>query len=242
MNIEVCVDNTESIDITCDFAIDRLELCSALGLDGLTPSVALVRYAKRHSNASCHAMIRPRAGDFVYNDTDFQLMLDEIHILAACGIDGIVFGCLNQDQTIATDKLSQVMKLAREYRLQTTFHRAIDLTCDYLGSIQCCVDLGVDRILTSGAADKAYRGMRELKKAVDCFSGKIEIMAGSGIHSENVCEIITTGVDAVHFSASHLICKTHEVSAFPASSLTYQVTDVIKLKQLIKTIMLVQAN
>ena len=237
MKIEVCLDNIDSIEVVAQYPrVDRLELCSALGLDGLSPSAALVTYAKEKSPAQRHVMIRPRAGDFVYNDLEIQMMLDEIDIYKKIGIDGIVFGCLDKSGGLAYKQVQLICEKAKSYQLQTTFHRAIDMSHDFDGSVKDCVKLGITRILTSGGQKTALQGIKRLRQVNARYKGDIEIMAGSGVNGDNVQQIITSGVDAVHFSASKSMSKTYVDGVFDQASLSYRVTDPIKLESLINLI------
>ncbi|MFZ9036280.1 MAG: copper homeostasis protein CutC [Francisellaceae bacterium] len=227
---EICVDNANSIDTTAEFNIDRLELCSALDLDGLTPSVALVEYAKTHSSAERHVMIRPRSGDFIYSRADIEIMHKEIEIMADIGIHGIVIGCLKPDNSIDLSLTKLLINTAKAKNLTITFHRAIDMTPDYIDSIQGCIDLGIHRILTSGAAQNVDQGMKQLKKAAAQFSDRVEIMAGGGVKPENITMLKSIGIRHFHFSASSKSCIVDHNAVFERKSLTKRYSDAHKIQ------------
>ncbi|WP_440617584.1 copper homeostasis protein CutC [Cysteiniphilum sp. 6C5] len=237
MNIEICVDNIESIDVVAKFPeITRLEICNALSLDGLTPSPYLVQYAKEKSTAKRHTMIRPRAGDLCYNETEINMMAQEIKLMYESGAHGVVIGVLDKHSHINIAATKYLTELAKSYQLEVTFHRAIDMVPDYLGSVQLCIDLGIDRILTSGGKSKAYMGLDDIAKIVQRYHGQIEIMAGGGVNKDNIPQFKETGVDAVHFSAASNKSNVKSESVFSKSSLSYNVTDEDIVKENIAVI------
>ena len=226
MKVEICLDNIESIDVVAKFPeITRLEICSALNLDGLTPSPYLVQYAKEKSQAQRHVMIRPRAGDLCYNDAEIKMMAQEIKLMYESGAHGVVIGVLDKHSHINVAATKYLTDLAKSYQLEVTFHRAIDMVSDYLASVQICVDLGVDRILTSGGQSKAFMGLNDIAKVVQKYHGQIEIMAGGGVNKDNLVQFKKIGVDAVHFSAAKGKSNVKDESIFSKSSLSYNVTD-----------------
>ncbi|MBK2125441.1 copper homeostasis protein CutC [Fangia hongkongensis] len=233
MQVEVCVDNVRSLQILNNYGLDRIELCSALALDGLTPQPTLVQYAKKHVGAERHVMLRPRSGDFSYNDLEHSEMLSSINLFAEIGIHGVVFGSLTNDRVIDVIKTKEIAALAKAYHLETTFHRAIDMSADYFASIETCIELGVTRILTSGGEKTAMEGVNNLKEAAERYGSDIEIMAGSGISYDNIQSVLKSGVSAVHFSAGKTICEVDHFDVFSKVSLSYNLTDEKKLAALL---------
>ncbi|WP_192483902.1 MULTISPECIES: copper homeostasis protein CutC [Cysteiniphilum] len=231
MNIEICLDNLESVDVVAKFPeITRLEICSALSLDGLTPAPYLVQYAKEKSMAYRHTMIRPRAGDLCYNEAEIKMMAQEIKLMHESGANGVVIGVLDVNSHINIAATRYLTDLAKSYQLEVTFHRAIDMVPDYLASVQICVDLGINRILTSGGQKKAFMGLDDIAKVVQKYHGQIEIMAGGGVNKDNIPHFKKVGVDAVHFSAASNKSNVKGESVFSKSSLSYNVTneDIVK--------------
>ncbi len=234
INLEVCVDNIESIISAGKVGVDRLELCSALAVGGITPSSGLVKYAKKNANISLHAMIRTRGGDFCFSREEKRAMKYDISSLADLGVDGIVIGFLDHDFNIDLKVTDEFVTLAKKLNLSVTFHRAIDFVKNYNSSIESLIDIGIDRVLTSGQSDKAFCGLDKIAEANMKFGQRIEIMAGSGINSGNVSEIIQkTDVKNIHCSASILVNKFPDKQlslGSSSSSLEYSVVNENELK------------
>jgi copper homeostasis protein len=207
--IEVCIDNLESISHAIAGGATRIELCSALALGGLTPSIGMMAKASKLSNVPVYAMIRPRQGDFIYSQNELELMLEDIDAAANTGLDGVVFGVLNASGTVDINANHLLIERAKFYRLGTTFHRAIDHTRDWPTALKTIGNLGFDRVLTSGQATSAEKGLEIISAMVQ--SNQVEIMAGAGINSTNVADIIkASGVEQIHLSG-----KTNRPSKMP---------------------------
>ncbi|MBK2005171.1 copper homeostasis protein CutC, partial [Francisella orientalis] len=134
--LEICIDNYQSIINSQKASADRLELCSALGVEGLTPSPSLVKFAKENFTGSLQAMIRHRAGDFYYDEIDQQIMLDDLRAMLELNVNGIVIGTLTKENKIDKEFLKPFIKLAKQAGKELTFHRAIDLTTDIYTATQ----------------------------------------------------------------------------------------------------------
>lgn len=200
MKIEVCVDNLESVATANCFPIDRIELCSALSVGGLTPNYGFIRQALQLSQVPLALMIRPRAGDFLYSPTEVESMVEEIHQARELGIQAVVFGALTATGEIDMPTCRALVIAAQG--MEITFHRAFDLCAEPTYALEQLIDLGCHRLLTSGQAATAYQGIPMLQRLVKQADGRIQMMAGCGINAENVREIIEqTGVDEIHFSA-----------------------------------------
>jgi copper homeostasis protein len=181
--LEVCVDDAEGLSAAIAGGADRIELCSALELGGLTPSPGLISIAAQ-APVPVYAMIRPRAGDFVYGPIEIKQMLREIEAVHAAGLAGVVIGANHPDGSLDTETLERLKQHA--HGLGTTLHRAFDLVPDIGEAVRIAVDLGFERILTSGRAQTALEGLPDLGKAFTAAAGKVAIMPGSGITAENV--------------------------------------------------------
>ena len=202
-NLEVCIDNIESLFTAQKAGADRIELCSALALGGLTASSGLMKAAVQHATIPIYAMIRPREGDFLYSSDEVEMMLAEIHNARAIGVQGLVFGVLNKQAQIDSDVLKSLMLASKG--LGVTFHRAIDCCIDIDNALEIILSAGCERILTSGLKLNAIDGIANIKKMVELSAGYLSIMAGSGINSANVLQIIKqTGVNEVHLSGKTL--------------------------------------
>lgn len=161
--LEICIDNYQSILNAEKAGANRLELCSALGVEGLTPSPSLVKFAKANFKGSLQAMVRHRAGDFYYDQIDQQIMLDDLRMMLDLDVDGIVIGALTKQNQIDKDFLAPFIKLTKQAKKELTFHRAIDLVNDIHASTQEVIELGFDRVLTSGAGTNVLAGLETLK-------------------------------------------------------------------------------
>ncbi|KFJ43967.1 copper homeostasis protein CutC [Francisella philomiragia] len=223
--LEICIDNYQSILNAQKAGADRLELCSALGVEGLTPSPSLVKFAKENFTDSLQAMIRHRAGDFYYDEIDQQIMLDDLRVMLELDIDGIVIGALTKENKVDKKFLEPFIELTKQAGKELTFHRAIDLTVDVYTATQEIIELGFDRILTSGAKPNVIEGLETIKSLQEKFGSQIQIMPGGGINSTNVKKILETSkVINIHCSASKKVLRDTSSIAFPASALEIKVS------------------
>jgi copper homeostasis protein len=198
--LEICVDDAASVEAAIAGGADRIELCSALELGGLTPSPALLARAVA-TGVPVHAMIRPRGGGFVLKSQDLELMVDEIGRTLAAGAAGIVIGALRIDSGLDSEALARFRDAARG--AVAILHRAIDLTPDPVEAVRQAVGLGYDKILSSGGAPTVLEGAAVLARMVQTAAGRLSIIAGSGVSPDNVHQILArTGVREIHASAS----------------------------------------
>ncbi len=216
--IEVCIDNLESLHLAIEGGATRIELCSALALGGLTPSVGMMQRAGQLSRVPVYAMIRPRQGDFVYDDDDLAIMACDIQAAASAKLHGVVLGLLTCDATVDIARSRALVELAHQLGLGVTFHRAIDQSRDGLAALDAIIELGCQRVLTSGLAENVVAGKTMLRALVEHAAGRIEVMAGAGLNAANVAEIVQScGVREVHLSGKqlrpsamrHLASQTH---------------------------------
>lgn len=178
MKIEVCIDNIESLHTAIAAGADRIELCSALALGGLTPSLGLITQAVAVSSIPIYVMIRPRDGDFVFSDEEIHFMEHEIHTYKQLGVNGVVIGALNPDATINEDALRRWTTAAQG--VGVTFHRAFDLVANPLESLELLCHYSIERILTSGLQPTAPEGKAMIKYLVETAQNRLSIMAGLG--------------------------------------------------------------
>lgn len=185
ITLEVCVDNADGLAAALEGGADRIELCSALEVGGLSPSAGLLRMA-----SSCPvpvvAMIRPRGGDFCFSAAETRLMRMEIDAVAAAGLQGVVLGASGPDGRLDARTLERLVQHATDHGLRCTLHRAIDLCPDLAQAVALAVDLGFARILTSGGARRAPEGLDGLRRCFEAAAGRIAIMPGAGIAADNV--------------------------------------------------------
>ena len=196
--LEVCVDSPEGLAAAIAGGADRIELCAALDLGGLTPPPGLMALAA-HAPIPVYAMIRPRAGNFVYDRDNEAAMMADVDAARAAGLAGVVIGASLADGTLDVPLLSRLSKRAEG--VGVTLHRAFDLVPDPFRALEQAIELGVARVLTSGLQIKAVEGLDTLKALAGLAADRLSIMPGSGINISNVERIIwETGVREVHSS------------------------------------------
>ena len=181
--IEICLESVESVIAAEKGGADRVELCSDLFEGGLTPTIGTVKTALRKSNIKINAMIRPRGGDFCYSDEEFEVMKEDIRAFKETGINGIVFGILTPEGDVDVKRSKEIIELARP--LAVTFHRAFDMTRDPYKSLEELIELGVDRVLTSGQEATVPEGADLLEELVQIAGDRIIVMPGCGITERN---------------------------------------------------------
>lgn len=195
--VEACVETVESAVLAATSGADRLELCAALEVGGVTPGSGLLRAVRTRVDIPLQVLIRPRTGDFQYDAGTLEAMRFDIAEARRAGADGVVLGALNPDGNVDREALATLLEAARP--LSVTFHRAIDRTPDLGAGVATLVELGVDRVLTAGGAETAASGLAGLAGLVRRFSPTIGIVAGGGVRADNVCRIVReSGVREVH--------------------------------------------
>lgn len=203
IKIEICTGSVESVLAAKKGGADRIELCSALDLGGLTPSQSLMEYAITKAGIETFVLIRPRNGDFHYTRAEYEIMKSDIFTARAAGAAGIVTGMLNTDGTVDTCRMKDLIEMARPMKI--TFHRAFDLSNDPFKALEDVIDLGCERILTSGQAQNAPAGSHLISELVQLAGSRIIIMPGSGINAFNLKQLHQqTKALEYHLSASRL--------------------------------------
>lgn len=198
--LEVCIDTPAGLAACATGGADRIELCSALALGGLTPSQGLIELAAAQS-IPVHVMIRPVPGGFCVTCDLVDQMVRDIELAKSLSLRGVVFGALTRDCELDHAVMTELLHATG--KMETTLHRAFDLTPKPLDTLQTAIDLGMDRILTSGGGQTALEGAKTLAELKRRANGQITIAAGSGITAENVRDLLAaTDVDEVHASCS----------------------------------------
>lgn len=199
MILEVCVDSYTSMIIAKKAGADRIELCSALNIGGLTPSYGLMKKAKELKDIEVFVMIRPRSGDFLYDDNEFETMKNDIILAKEMGFQGIVTGILLSDGKIDIGRMKELVKFA--HPLKVVLHRAFDDAKDPIEDIPKLIEMGICRILTSGQRKNALEGANYIGKIQKNFGDFITIMPGCGVNANNLEEIYKlTGCTNFHLS------------------------------------------
>lgn len=188
---EACVDTFEDAVIAQKNGADRIELCSSLNLDGLTPSKSLVTRLLNTLKIPIKVMIRPRDGDFCYNSDEIRQMRDDISYFNNLGVFGVVFGVLGQDKSVDVQSVNFLMKFANG--LNCTFHKAIDETDDIISQLKILIKYSkISAILSSGCSTSALSGSAVLKNMIKIASSEISIICAGSITHRNFSEVHTT--------------------------------------------------
>ncbi|QLB12197.1 copper homeostasis protein [Bisgaardia hudsonensis] len=201
MKIEVCIDNIESLFIAQQAGADRIELCGSLALGGVTPPYSLIESAVKNSTIPINLMIRPRAGDFLFNQYEIDMMIADIQMGKSLGVSGVVIGTLTKNAEIDLAILEKLIDSA--YNLDITFHRAFDLCKNPHVALEQLIQSSCKRILTSGQANNAYSGREMITALVKQADNRISIMAGAGINIKNAQSLaVATNVQELHLSGT----------------------------------------
>jgi copper homeostasis protein len=197
--IEIATTDFTTTKSAVEGGADRIELCTALSEGGITPSYGLVKQCREAFDVALFPIIRPRAGDFLYTVEEFGLMRKDILLCKNAGCDGVVIGLLNKDGSIDVLRTAQMVELA--YPLDVTFHRAFDRCKDPFKAMEQLVEIGCQRILTSGQQPTAPEGADLIAQLVKQADDRIIIMPGSGVRAENI-KMIAGKTGAVEFHSS----------------------------------------
>ena len=198
IKLEVCCGDMQSVLAAKEGGADRIELCQALEVDGLTPSAEMMAEAIG-LGIPVQVLIRPREGDFVYDEAEVETMLKEIRLAKRLGANGVVIGVLKPDGSIDEETIRRLVSEATG--LSITFHRAFDVCSQPAEALEQIVSLGCHRLLTSGQAPSAEQGIPLIKKLVEQSGGRLIIMPGAGVNPLNACRILSeTGAKEIHGS------------------------------------------
>jgi copper homeostasis protein len=234
MLIEICANSYQSAINAEKAGANRIELCSELAVGGITPSYGLLKKVMNDLTIPVHVLIRPRSGDFMFSDAEFEIMKENIQLCKELGVAGIVSGVLHLDNTLDIERTHQLVALSKP--LNFTFHRAFDWIQNPIKAIKELEKIGVSRILTSGQEASAEKGIQNLIEWNNLTT--TTILPGGGISSENVLLFQENGFKEVHLSASTQI-KTIEKPLISMNSHTHfeetkiATSDVQKIKNCI---------
>ncbi len=198
--LEICVDDAEGLAAAIEGGADRIELCSALELGGLTPSAGLVALAAK-APVPVRAMIRHRPGDFVFSDAEAEVLLADIAAMRSAGLEGVVLGASLGDGRLDEQLLRRLMDAASGMGL--TLHRAFDVVPDQAAALETAIDLGFDTILTSGGARNVTEGLARLGQLAAAAEARITIMPGAGVSADTIPALrAAMDLRAIHGSCS----------------------------------------
>lgn len=197
---EICANSVESCVAAQEGGAQRVELCAGISEGGTTPSYGEIITARELLDIKLHIIIRPRGGDFLYSETEVRIMERDIHLAREAGVDGVVFGCLTAEGDIDIPLTKRLMHASEG--LSVTFHRAFDQCRNPFEALEQLIELGCNRILTSGQQPTAEQGIPLLRELVQRAGDRIIILPGSGINEKNIAHIAKeTGAKEFHFSA-----------------------------------------
>lgn len=228
--LEICVDDVAGLDAAVAGGADRIELCSALGSGGLTPSRGFMATAAK-APIPVYALIRPRVGDFTYSAAEVSVMEADIASARDVGLAGVVIGATTADAKLDADVIRRLVRAADG--LDLTLHRASDVVADMDAALELAVELGFSRILTSGGARHAEEGMETLTKLASRSAGRISIMPGGGVRPQNAARLLALpGIRELHASCSEASASDARLVELGFSSETTRRTDVDTVRAL----------
>lgn len=242
VRLEVCANSVASALAAQEGGAVRVELCENMNDGGTTPSHGQIALARKLLGIKLYVLIRPRGGDFLYSDSEFEVMKADVKHCIETGCDGVAIGILNADGTVDKPRSGELVKMAREKGLGVTFHRAIDMCTDMRQAMEDIIDIGCERILTSGGKSTAVEGVGVIAHLIEQAKGRISIMPGAGVNESTVADIIHyTGATEIHSSArsdlkskmeyrnDHILMGYGETDEYSFSQ-----TDVERVKEIIR--------
>jgi len=240
--LEVCANSVASALAAQIGGAERVELCENLHEGGTTPSHGEILLARKQLHIKLYVLIRPRSGDFLYTDLEFDTIVADIAFCTQAGCDGVVIGILNADGTIDKLRCTKLVQIAKSQGLGVTFHRAIDMCADMYQALEDIIEIGCERILTSGGKSTAMEGAATIAGLIKKAAGRITIMPGSGVNKNNVADLVRfTGAVEVHSSArvrmqSKMNYKNDHIMMgdSPGDEYVFEETDVGAVKSIIR--------
>ncbi len=239
--LEVCANSVTSALAAQNGGASRVELCENLYEGGTTPSHGEILLARKQLHIKLYVLIRPRGGDFLYSDLEYDIMIADAKFAIEAGCDGIVIGMLNEDGTIDKERCSKLVQMAKQAGVGVTFHRAFDMCADMFAALEDVIEIGCERILTSGGKSTAMEGSVIIAELIKKAAGRIIIMPGSGVGENNVADLVRfAGAREVHASArvrvaskmryknDHIIMGDNYGDEF-----IYEVTDTDRVKNIL---------
>jgi copper homeostasis protein len=202
ISLEVCANSAQSAIAAEAGGASRVELCENLHEGGTTPSYGQIKIARQLVKIPLHILLRPRAGDFLYSDNEYEIIKADLEYCIQAGCEAVVIGILNADGTVDKPRCAQLIQMAKKAGMYVTFHRAFDLCADMFQALEDVIALGCDCILTSGGKTTAIEGASKIAQLIQKAAGRISIMPGGGVSEYNVADLVHfTGATRIHSSA-----------------------------------------
>jgi copper homeostasis protein len=237
VQVEICVGDIASAIAAESGGADRVEICDNLAVGGTTPSAGSIVESCRRLQIPVHVLIRPRAGDFIYSESELAVMRHDIMVAKAAGAAGVVLGVLTHEAAIDRELTAELVALARP--LDVTFHKAFDQTREPLEALDILINMGVDRVLTSGGRPTALEGIETLTRLVDRAGDKIAVMAGGRLNTDNLETVIRQShVREVHLgsAASRTIESSMRPSPRDGSETSWNQTDAQRVATIVSLV------
>jgi copper homeostasis protein len=242
MQLEICCFNLASATVAQEAGAHRVELCSGPAEGGTTPSSGMIRIARERLRIPLYPIIRPRGGDFLYDDDEFRMMQRDVEYSKQVGCNGVVIGMLKPDGSIDKARCARLVELA--YPLGVTFHRAFDWTANPFEAMEDIIGIGCERILTSGQRPTAIEGITLINELVREADDRIIIMPGSGVRSSNIAELMEkTEAPEYHTSARVLETSRMEfISLEMGEDPSMVMADTKEIKSILERLATAAAN
>jgi copper homeostasis protein len=242
--LEICVDSVESALAAQEGGAARVEFCDNLFEGGTTPSAGMIAIARQHLTIGLHVIIRPRGGDFLFSDVEFEVMKRDIEVAREQRADGVVIGILKEDGTIDAARTRQLIEIARPLRV--TFHRAFDMTCNPYDALEELIALGIERVLTSGQQAEVPEGLPLIAELVKQARDRIIVMpGGGGIAADNIAIVARrSGAREIHLGAttridSGMVYRNPRVSMgspYTPSEYSRLITDAGQIRKMVAAV------
>jgi|ERR1700722_11191194 copper homeostasis protein len=234
--LEICCFNLQSAIIAQRAGAHRVELCADAAVGGTTQSLGVIKIAREKLQIQLYPIIRPRGGDFFFTEEELEIMMNDVLLCKQIGCDGVVIGMLKQDGTIDKKSCGQLVQLA--YPLGVTFHRAFDRVADPQEALEDIIEIGCERILTSGQQPTAMEGAELIAQLIQQADDRIIIMPGSGIRSANITELAQkTKAEEFHSSArTHLSSNMQYIKANMKNDMSVVIADENEIKNMVESL------
>jgi len=238
--VEVASNSVQSAIAAQKGGAGRIELCGNLIEGGTTPAKSQIELTRENVDILLNVIIRPRGGDFLYNDLEFESMKRDIELCGQLKCDGVVIGMLDTDGNVDIRRNKELIEIAKRYNLSVTFHRAFDRVRDLSLALEDVISLGCDRILTSGGFENVFDGRFVIKDLVKQANGRIIIMPGAGVNESNASEIIKiTGATEIHGTFQSLFegkMNFHSPNFTDKSEYFYLLSDTERVQKIVKNV------